>query len=618
MASTQPLDAALRTGIDDALAYLRTVDSDAAADLDHIRVREVTRPRIVVVGETKRGKSSLVNMLLGVPGLSPVDAVVATAAYLEFSHGEVAGARAYVPGQVGPVPLALADLPDWSTLTGRRAADTRPPRRIEVTYPAPLLRYLTVIDTPGTGGLEPVHAEIALDAVSRATALLYVVDASAPFTEPELRFLVEASKTVNVVVFVLAKIDAYPGWRTVLAANRAQLRAYAPRFGSAAWFPVSARLAELALTAAATDPTGAAAEELLHQSGVAQLQHALIHLAGRGHLLAQANLLRSIRSELVGLDQRAGDRIRATDPDPAEVARLLQERSRVAARKRSESRQWSLSLNIETQRARVEATARLRTSVAAVQEHFTDRIDTTGGEQLRQLPQQVDDALHALSIQLSADLEARFRAVGERVLAEVFNADELHQVLRQLNARLRHTLATKPRRDGPAGDNGLVVLSSAGVAMMAGRGAALGASALGLGAGLIVPVVGVGLGLAAAAFLVWKRKVMTDRQQARIWLREVLAEARAALGDEIMHRFTDLQYALTLALDEAIERRVQQLDAQLAAIEQAMAQDKAERGRRRADLVAQRDALRARVRQVDDILVRVRQLEPAEPAQGQG
>ena len=50
------------------------------------------------------------------------------------------------------------------------------------------------------------------------------------------------------------------------------------------------------------------------------------------------------------------------------------------------------------------------------------------------------------------------------------------------------------------------------------------------------------LGLAAGAFMVWKRKSMTDKQQQRAWLREVMGEARAALADEITHRFTDRKY----------------------------------------------------------------------------
>ena len=98
----------------------------------------------------------------------------------------------------------------------------------------------------------------------------------------------------------------------------------------------------------------------------------------------------------------------------------------------------------------------------------------------------------------------------------------------------------------------------------------------------------------------------------------MLGEARAALSDEIMHRFTDLQYALTLALDEAIERRLQQLDAHIANIDKAMAEDKAERGKRKAALAQEREGLRARIKQLDEVLVRVRQLLPAAPAESQG
>ncbi|HET8680364.1 MAG TPA: hypothetical protein VFM54_00590, partial [Micromonosporaceae bacterium] len=84
-------------GVDAGLAFLRKLDPDAAADLDAQRRREVTRPVVVIVGETKRGKSALANALVGVPGLSPVDAAVATAAYLELAHCPSHGARAWLP-----------------------------------------------------------------------------------------------------------------------------------------------------------------------------------------------------------------------------------------------------------------------------------------------------------------------------------------------------------------------------------------------------------------------------------------------------------------------------------------------------------------------------------------
>src|SRR3712207_1529923 len=115
---------------------------------------------------------------------------------------------------------------------------------------------------------------------------------------------------------------------------------------------------------------GDAQAELIKESRIAELQHALIDLAGKGHSLQLANVLRAVRSEVIRLDQHIGERMKATDPDPADAQRAKDERAKVAARKRTESRQWSLALNTETQRARVEATTRLRTYIGKLQEEY--------------------------------------------------------------------------------------------------------------------------------------------------------------------------------------------------------------------------------------------------------
>ncbi len=195
------------------------------------------------------------------------------------------------------------------------------------------------------------------------------------------------------------------------------------------------------------------------------------------------------------------------------------------------------------------------------------------------------------------------------MLREVFTDQELTRVLSRLNARLRMEVNSRPRRDGSGADQTLVVTSAAGTAMMAGRGATIGATALvGSGgvAGLLVPGLGIGLGLAAGAFMLYRRKVSGDRQQARVWLKEVLSEARASLNEEIAHRFTDLEFALTVALDEAVERRVEQLDAQIGQIDQALAEDKAVRNRRKDALKSDRDAVRGRISKLDEVLGQVR------------
>jgi hypothetical protein len=579
------LDAAVR----DTLAYLRTADPDAAAELADLRRTELLRPSIVLVGETKRGKSSLVNALLGVPGLSPVDAAVATSTYLHFSPGP-SGARAWAPGAASPVDVD--DLRDWAT--GAIKA-----RRIEVTHPAPLLQYLSLLDTPGVGGLDPAHTAVALDAVDRATALLFVADASAPLSQPELEFLDAASERVDAVVFALTKVDAYPEWRRIADDNRTLLRAHTPRFAGAPWYPVSARLAELALHA-----TTAESAALADASRIADLQHALVTLAGRGHQLQLANVLRTARGDLERLHTAATARLRATDADPTALAAARAERATLAARKRTESRQWTLLLSSETQRARVEVVGHLRTRIAAVLQHVTTRIDTTHGTGLSTLPDDVDTELQAVAVDLSHRLETTFQQVSDRVLAEVFDAGERAAMLGRLNATLRHALAATPPRDG-SGDNLLIALSAGGIAFMAGRGAILGASLLAAG-GLLIPVAGIGLGLAAGGYVLYRRRVQTDRQQARTWLRDVLNEARAALTDEIAYRFTDLQYALSVAVDDAVERRLRDLDRHIADIDAAAAEDAAGRAKRRAAAQRDRDTVRAQLKKVDDALTEAR------------
>jgi hypothetical protein len=315
-------------------------------------------------------------------------------------------------------------------------------------------------------------------------------------------------------------------------------------------------------------------------------------------------VLRAARAELLRLDAAATARLQDTDADPAALARIRADRAALAARKRTESRQWTLLLSSETQRARVDVVGQLRTRIAALLQDFTARIDKARGDGLTTLPDALDAELQAVAVQMSQHLDDTFRQVSERVLADVFDDAERAAMLGRLNATLRHALAAAPPRDGSS-DNVLIALSAGGIAFMAGRGAILGASMFAAG-GLLIPVAGIGLGLAAGGYVLYRRRVQTDRQQARTWLRDVLNEARAALTDEIAQRFTDLQYALSVAIDDAVERRLRELDAHIADLDAAAAEDAAGRARRRAQAHHDRDAVRAQLKKVDDALTEAR------------
>ncbi len=92
-------------------------------------------------------------------------------------------------------PIAPDDLPRWVTERGN--PDNRlGVEQVEVGLPHPLLeRGITLIDTPGIGGLNAAHAAATLAFLPVADALVFVSDASAELTGPELEFLAERAST---------------------------------------------------------------------------------------------------------------------------------------------------------------------------------------------------------------------------------------------------------------------------------------------------------------------------------------------------------------------------------------------------------------------------------------
>ena len=204
---------------------------------------------IVVVGEFKHGKSSLVNALLGAT-VCPVDDDVATAVPTYVRYGDELRAELLLDG-VPPrrEPIALDEVRRYvveSADDGLRVpaapgagAPGTPPRTpgapagraagrvsgVEVRLPRRMLSGgLVVVDTPGVGGLGSAHAAASLAAISMADAVLFVTDASQELTRTEVDFLRRARDLCDTVVCVLTKTDFYPAWRTVRQLNERHLQ----------------------------------------------------------------------------------------------------------------------------------------------------------------------------------------------------------------------------------------------------------------------------------------------------------------------------------------------------------------------------------------------------------
>ena len=176
------------------------------------------RVMVVVAGEFKAGKSSLVNALVDAD-VCPVDDDVATAVptLVRFAPQPGFQVRGADGEDDGPQPLdRLAEL---ATERGDPAA-RRGVQALEVGVPSPLLRDgLVLVDTPGVGGLGSAYASATMTALATAHAVLFVSDASQEYTGPELEFLAAARRACPDVVPVLTKVDVVPAWRTVRDRN---------------------------------------------------------------------------------------------------------------------------------------------------------------------------------------------------------------------------------------------------------------------------------------------------------------------------------------------------------------------------------------------------------------
>ena len=180
---------------------------------------------VCVVGEFKQGKSSLVNGLLG-QAICPVDDDLATSAITLVRFGEQAGASVRRRGDDGSTAseaVAISDLSDWVSEVGN-PRNAKQVERVEIAVPSPLLKQgLVIVDTPGMGGLGAGHAAATLAFLPFADGLIFVSDASAELSAPEVDFLRRATELCPTVLFALTKIDLYANWERIADLDRGHL-----------------------------------------------------------------------------------------------------------------------------------------------------------------------------------------------------------------------------------------------------------------------------------------------------------------------------------------------------------------------------------------------------------
>lgn len=239
---TVPTTEALRAQLLDDVAQASALPGIDATALDALRDKLAGRIfNLVVVGEFKRGKSSVVNALLGADVL-PTGVVPLTSIVTILRHGDSpSGTVTFNDGRQESIELAR--LPEFVTERGN-PKNAKQVREVEVSFPAPWLGHgFRLVDTPGIGSTYRHNTDVTYDYLPQADAVIFVVSVDQPASRSEIKFLKDIHAYASRIFCLLNKIDhlsaseLHESVAFSTAAVREALGADVPVF------PVSARMA---------------------------------------------------------------------------------------------------------------------------------------------------------------------------------------------------------------------------------------------------------------------------------------------------------------------------------------------------------------------------------------
>lgn len=200
------------------LAMLRSMIATVAPEDEELAVIDDLMTKlhsrqytVAVIGEFNRGKSSLINALLGVSVL-PADVIPTTATVNRVVYSAEPYAKLHMRGgEEEKIPLAM--------LTGRvtklsREAESAAQHveEAEIGYPTVFCQNnVAILDTPGLNETEEMNA-LTFESAEQADALIYTIHAQMPFSISEAKAVCRLLECPNIrhILFTVGFIDTIP------------------------------------------------------------------------------------------------------------------------------------------------------------------------------------------------------------------------------------------------------------------------------------------------------------------------------------------------------------------------------------------------------------------------
>lgn len=164
------------------------------------------RFNLAVLGEFRRGKSTLINALLRTAVL-PSDIVPTTASVNRITYDPQPRARVeYFDGETQDINID--ELTEYATQEGEKSANVR---EVTVWYPTVYCaNNVDIYDTPGLND-SPEMTQATMDVISRMDIAIFTLAANVNFSMSECEFIGEKLLTSNVgrVIFVVTRMGDY-------------------------------------------------------------------------------------------------------------------------------------------------------------------------------------------------------------------------------------------------------------------------------------------------------------------------------------------------------------------------------------------------------------------------
>jgi hypothetical protein len=559
------------------------------------------RPIVMVAGEDKRGKSSLVNALLGRRDLSPVGAEVVTGAPISMFYADPERAAVIRYGENTPVVVDVEQARSLATVQGN-PQNRENIRAVHLGVSCPILDRVLLVDTPGVGGLTSGHAELTLQSLQFADALLFVTEGGAQLRRAELEFLRRAASRIDTVIIAITKVDLHRGWRTIQQDNAKILAEQAPRLASCPVVPVSALLALRGIDAPAGDAAAIRAE-----SGLTALEDTLTrYVTERAGVLGDVNVLREMLWPLAAADRGVSERLDSLGSDGTARKNLEAEQARLVALADQRS-DWPRRLDTAVRKLTLQRSEDCARGLAEIRRRYDARLKDPTKEDRESLPGELVADLTALAGRLNQDSAKQLIDLVEGLLDDIDTASELRKSIEEMTTD-RMSAQLELMQIGTSVMTQFEKLSVL-ASFSSGRSFStlLTGSGFGLTAGAFVaPPIGIAIGIGLGGLYAFQafraRSKIAFATEFRGWMAEQCNQTQVTVNTTFQRDLIDLIDEIRQAVREALADREAQVKASLQESKQILDSEAAARTASTDALVARRDTIRGLQRRTVDLL----------------